>query len=61
MISIEEIFGQDYEWFMMELEDLKLWIQEDVIKQVNEAIKWYDMLIKVLIILDCGISLSNVK
>ena len=42
MISIGEIIGQEYEWFMMELENLKLSIQENVIKQVNETIEYYD-------------------
>ena len=34
--------GQAYERFLMELEDLKWRIQENVIKQVNEVIKYYD-------------------
>ena len=37
-----EIIGQDYEGFMMELEDLKFCIQENVIKQVNKEIKCHD-------------------
>ena len=39
---IVEIIGQEYEGFMMELEDLKLCIQENIIKQVNEKIKCHD-------------------
>ena len=42
MNPIVEIIGQEYEGFMMELEDLDLCIQENIIKQVNETIKWYD-------------------
>ena len=39
---IVEIIGQEYERFTMELEDLDLCIQENIIKQVNETINWYD-------------------
>ena len=36
------IFGQEYEEFMMWLEDLKWYMQEIMIKQDIEAIKKYD-------------------
>ena len=56
MDFIEDIIGQGYERFMMELEDLTFSSQENVIKQVNETISGmilkfdtsvYDMLIKI--------------
>ena len=42
MDVIVVIIGREYEGFMMELEDLKLCIQENVIKQDNETTKWHD-------------------
>ena len=56
MDFIEDIIGQGYERFMMELEDLTFSSQENVIKQVNRTISGmilkfdtsvYDMLIKI--------------
>ena len=42
MNLIVEIFGQEYEGFKMELEDLNVCIQERIIKQDNETIKCHD-------------------
>ena len=42
MNFIVVIIGQEYEGFMMELEDLDVCIQESIIKQDNKTIKCYD-------------------
>ena len=73
MDFIEDIIGQGYERFMMELEDLTFSSQENVIKQVNETIS--GMILKfdtsvymicllrllILTLLDYGIMLRNAK
>ena len=73
MDFIDDIIGQGYERFIMELEDLTLSSQENVIKQVNETtsgmILTFDtsvymiclLRLLILTLLDYGIMLRNAK
>ena len=51
MDVIVVIIGREYERFMMELEDLKLCIQESIIKQDNATIKWLWLLSAIQVLL----------